>query len=54
MQSSSKLIEKFNKELKYRLSIKANKRNPPEKVLLDAFKYFDIKNQGMGDYKMFS
>ena len=54
MQNTSKLIEKFNNELKYRLSIKANKRTPPEKVLLDAFKYFDIKNYGMADFKTFS
>lgn len=54
MLSSSKMIEKFNKELKYRLSIKANKRNPPEKVLLDAFKYFDIKNHGTADFLTFS
>lgn len=47
------MIEKFNQEIKYRLNMKANKRNPPEKVLLDAFKYYDIKNHGMADFKMF-
>lgn len=38
------MIEKFIKEVKHRVKLRSNKRNPPEKVLLDAFKYFDIKD----------
>lgn len=53
MISSTKLIEKFEKELKYRTEIKSKNRRTPDKVLLDSFKYYDIKNQGLANYQTF-
>ena len=34
-------LTKFQDELKYRLKIKANKRNGASKIFLDCFKYYD-------------
>lgn len=41
---SNKLLENFNKELKHRVQMRSTKQNTPEKVLLEAFKYYDTKN----------
>lgn len=54
MNSSTKLIEKFQKELKNWIEIKCKNKDTPDKVLLNAFKYYDVGNTGLSDFKTFS
>ena len=49
-----KLLSKFQKELKHKIEIRSNRKNPPEKLLVDAFKYYDSKKTELADFNLFS
>ena len=49
-----KLLKKFQKELKHKIEIRSNRKNPPERLLLDAFKYYDIKKTELVNFDTFT
>ena len=53
MDSLQQLLSKFEADLKYRVELKTSPSNSPEKVLLEAFKHFDIGKRGEVDFKVF-
>lgn len=53
MNEIERLVNNFEKELKYWVQLKTGSNGTPEKVLLESFKYFDISGTGDIDYKIF-
>lgn len=49
-----KLLKKFQREFKHKIEIRSNRKNPSERLLLDAFKYYDIKKTELVDFNTFS
>ena len=49
-----KLLKKFQREFKHKIEIRSNRKNPPERLLVDAFKYYDIKKTELADFNTFS
>lgn len=50
---NQKLIEKFEQELIYRVTLKAQSASSPHKVILEAFKYYDLSNLETVEWKNF-
>lgn len=50
----SKLIERFEKELKDRVRQRASGGRTEARTLIDAFKYFDLQNTGVASYMIFN
>ena len=53
MKKDETLIEKFERELKCRVELKTSPNTFPEKVLVDAFKYFDLTQTNKTNAKGF-
>ena len=51
--ADQRLITNFEKELKNRVEMRTHQKLPPERVLLDAFKYYDIQKTEVVDFKTF-
>ena len=49
-----KLLKKFQREFKHKIEIRSNRKNTSERLLLDAFKYYDIKKTELVDFNTFS
>lgn len=53
MKKEESLLQKFERELKERVLLKTSPSVLPEKVLVDAFKYFDLNKSNKCDFKNF-
>ncbi len=47
------LIKNFINTVKYRVELRTSFNQSPEKVLLEAFKYYDLKRTKMADFSFF-
>lgn len=53
MTETQALITRFEKELKTKVNLRTNSTNSAEKVLLEAFKYYDLTKSSVADQKAF-
>lgn len=50
---SSQLVQRFEKDLKYRVDLKMTSNTTEEKFLLRTFKFFDLQNSNNASFKIF-